>query len=61
MQKKEKYTVDFMGANYIVRKNNIPVSLEGVGTLIFYTRSEAERYINMVYEASYYIEQGVPE
>lgn len=56
-----KYTVDVSGSSYIVKKNNQPVCLEGVGSLVFYSKEEAERYISMVYEAAYYISQGVPE
>jgi len=56
-----KYTIDNYKDGYIVKKNNKPISLEGVGLLEFTTREDAQKYIKLIYESAYYISQGVPE
>lgn len=56
-----KYTIDNDENGYVVKKNGTPISLEGVGTLIFYSKEEAEHYIRLAIESAYYISQGVPE
>jgi hypothetical protein len=56
-----KYTIDNHKDCYVVKKNNIPIDLEGVGLLEFKTKEEAQHYINLVRESAYYISRGVPE
>ena len=56
-----KYTISNYNDNYIVKKNNEPISLEGVGLLEFKTIEEAQKYIKLIYESAYYISQGIPE
>ena len=55
------YTIDNYKDGYIVKKNNKPLSLSGVGLLEFKTMEEAEHYIKLVVESAYYISQGIPE
>lgn len=47
--------------NYIVTKNDTPLSLKGVGLLIFDTKQDAQDYIKLVNVSAYYISQGIPE
>lgn len=56
-----KYTISFDGNNYLIKKNGVPVYLEGIGLITFSTQQEAEQYIRMVHESAYYISQGIPE
>jgi hypothetical protein len=56
-----KYTIDNYKDGYIVKKNNKPISLQGVGLLEFTTIEDAQQYIKLIYESAYYISQGVPE
>jgi hypothetical protein len=56
-----KYTIDNHKDCYVVKKNNIPISLVGVGLLTFKTKQEAQEYIKLVRVSSYYISQGIPE
>lgn len=56
-----KYTIDNHKDCYVVKKNNVPIDLAGVGLLTFKTYKEAQEYIQRVREAAYYISQGVPE
>jgi hypothetical protein len=56
-----KYTINNYKDGYIVKKNNKPISLVGVGLLEFKTIEEAQHYINLIHESAYYISQGVPE
>jgi hypothetical protein len=55
------YTIYNYKDGYIVKKNNKPLSLSGVGLLEFKTMEEAEHYIKLVVESAYYISQGIPE
>lgn len=55
------YTVANFGNNFIVKKNDKPISLEGVGLLLFKTYAEAEKYIVLVRESQFYIDAGIPE
>ena len=56
-----KYTISKYKNDYVVKKNNDPVSLVGVGLLTFKTKQEAQEYIKLVRVSSYYISQGIPE
>lgn len=55
------YKVSAIDNYYVVEKNNMPISLVGVGLLRFDEKEDAERYIRRVYESDYYIRMGVPE
>lgn len=56
-----KYTIGNHEDGYVVKKNNVPISLEGVGLLTFKTIEEAQEYIQLIHVSAYYISQGVPE
>jgi hypothetical protein len=56
-----KYTITNYKNGYIVKKNDKPISLVGVGLLRFETIEEAQKYIKLVHESAYYISQGIPE
>lgn len=55
------YTVHSENNYFFIKKDDIPLSLVGVGLLRFDDKEDAERYIRGVYEAAYYIRMGVPE
>jgi hypothetical protein len=55
------YTIANYEGGYMVKKNNEPISLSGVGLLRFKTIEEAQHYIKLVVESAYYISQGIPE
>lgn len=55
------YSVVNVGNGFIVKKNNQPLTLEGVGLLLFKTYEEAARYITSIRQAQWNISMGVPE
>jgi hypothetical protein len=61
MNKNNMYTIDSIDNYYVVKKNNIPISLSGIGILRFDEKEDAERYIRLIRESQYQIRMGVPE
>jgi hypothetical protein len=55
------YTIANFGNGFVVKKNDKPISLEGIGLLLFKTYAEAEEYIVLVRTSQFYINAGIPE
>lgn len=56
-----KYSVLKTDRGFVVEKNGQPISLKGIGLLVFDTSEEAQQYIKYIYESQRQIRSGIPE
>lgn len=55
------YEVSNVENGYILKLNGQPLTLKGIGLLLFTTKEEAERYLKCIHFAKRNITAGIPE